>query len=117
MAALFGMEPVDIHKASVLELGCGDGGNLIPMATQLPEATFVGVEQAARQIESGKQIVEELKLKNITLHKNDILEIDPAFGTFDYIIAQGVYSWVPYDVREKTLTICKQTLRLAICMR
>ncbi len=111
MATLFGMEPADIHKASILELGCGDGSNLIPMATQLPEATLVGVEQAARQIKSGKQIVEELKLRNITLHKKDILEIDHAFGTFDYIIAQGVYSWVPYDVREKTLSICKQNLR------
>lgn len=53
-AALFGIEPVDIHQARILELGGADGSNLIPMATQLPEATFVGVERAARQIESGQ---------------------------------------------------------------
>ncbi len=109
-AALFGMEPVDIHQARILELGGGDGSNLIPMATQLPEATFVGVERAARQIESGQQLVKELKLKNITLHRKDILEVDPKLGNFDYIIAHGVYSWVPNDVREKILSVCKKNL-------
>ena len=109
-AALFGMEPVDIHQARILELGGADSSNLIPMATQLPEATFVGVERAARQIESGQQLVKELKLKNITLHRKDILEVDPKLGTFDYIIAHGVYSWVPNDVREKILSVCKKNL-------
>lgn len=110
LAALFGMEPVDIHHARVLELGSADGSNLIPMASQLPNATFVGVERAARQIEVGQQAVKELHLENITLHQKNILEIDSKFGTFDYIIVHGVYSWVSEDVQEQILSICKQNL-------
>ena len=104
------MDPVDIHHARILELGCADGSNLIPMASQFPDATFVGVERAARQIEVGQQIAKDLKLTNITLHHKNILEIDPQFGTFDYIIAHGVYSWVSDDVQEKLLSICKDHL-------
>src|SRR5262249_43524222 len=40
----------------------------------------------------------------------DIMDVDAAFGQFDYIIAHGVYSWVPPDVRAKMLTIFKQNL-------
>ena len=32
MARLFGMNPAPVEACRVLELGCGDGGNLIPMA-------------------------------------------------------------------------------------
>jgi len=31
-------------------------------------------------------------------------------GKFDYIICNGVYSWVPRDVREKILQICCDNL-------
>jgi methyltransferase-like protein/2-polyprenyl-3-methyl-5-hydroxy-6-metoxy-1,4-benzoquinol methylase len=110
LAALFGMEPVDINQAQILELGCAAGSNLIPMATQLPGATFVGVEGAARQVAVGQQLVEDLQLGNVTLHHKDILDIDPAFGVFDYIVVHGVYSWVQDAVQEKILSICKQNL-------
>lgn len=110
LAALFGMEPVDIHQAQILELGCAAGSNLIPMATQLPGATFVGVEGAARQVAAGQQLIADLQLENITLHHKDILDIAPTFGVFDYIIVHGVYSWVQDAVQEKILSICKQNL-------
>ncbi|MBT3223469.1 MAG: hypothetical protein HN348_30730, partial [Proteobacteria bacterium] len=38
MADLFGMETPDIETARVLEIGCGDGGNLMGMANCLPRA-------------------------------------------------------------------------------
>ena len=37
IGALFGMQPADVQHCRVLELGCADGGNLIPMAVALPE--------------------------------------------------------------------------------
>ena len=46
MGTLFGMQPPDISQARVLELGCGDGGHLIPMALQLPEARLLGIDVA-----------------------------------------------------------------------
>jgi methyltransferase-like protein len=34
-------------------------------------------------------------------------------GEFDYIIAHGVYSWVPAEVREKILQICSARLKFS----
>jgi tRNA G46 methylase TrmB len=42
-------------KARVLELGCGMGGNLIPMALGMPEATFVGYDLSGVQIERARE--------------------------------------------------------------
>jgi SAM-dependent methyltransferase len=94
----------------VLELGCGTGWNLIPMAVSLPDSRFTGIDLSARQIESGAQAVAELGLTNLSLKTMDILDIDLAFGEFDYIIAHGIFSWVPPAVRDHILTLCRQNL-------
>src|SRR5262249_61748376 len=39
-----------------------------------------------------------------------ILDVGPDFGTFDYILCHGVYSWVPPAVQDKILAICRQHL-------
>jgi methyltransferase-like protein len=51
-----------------------------------------------------------LGLENIKLLHCDIMNVDASFGRFDYIIAHGVYSWVPPAVREKMMMIFKQNL-------
>lgn len=110
LATLFGMDPAPIERCRVLELGCASGGNLIPIALTLPESHFVGLDYAARQIESGQALVKQLGLQNVELHHLSILDIEPEFGKFDYIIAHGVYSWVPPEVQEKILAICRHNL-------
>ena len=62
MATLLGHDPPALERCRVLELGCADGRNLLPMAAALPEAEFVGVDLSARQIENGQAIVAELGL-------------------------------------------------------
>jgi tRNA G46 methylase TrmB len=44
LGTLFGMAPPDPGNCRVLELGCADGSNLIPMACALPQSTFLGVD-------------------------------------------------------------------------
>lgn len=110
LAKLFGMDPPDIRACRVLELGCADGSNLIPMACALPESKFVGVDLSARQVQAGLEAVNRLSIQNIELLHQDLREVDETFGMFDYIIAHGVYSWVSSDVRNKILSICKERL-------
>jgi len=110
MAMLFGMQPAPVERCRVLELGCASGGNLIPMAYGLPESEFLGIDYSTRQIAQGREMVDALGLNNVTLQLADILDIGPDLGQFDYIIAHGVYSWVPLDVQEQLLRICKQNL-------
>ncbi|GIV95874.1 MAG: hypothetical protein KatS3mg057_0531 [Herpetosiphonaceae bacterium] len=110
IAALAGINAPPVASCRVLELGCASGNNLIPMAAGLPHSTFVGIDFSQRQIAEGQAIIEELGLGNITLKHLDIREIDETFGQFDYIIAHGVYSWVPPDVRDHLLAVCKRNL-------
>ena len=44
MGTLFGMTPKPISQCRVLELGCAGGGNIIPMAVELPDAQFMGID-------------------------------------------------------------------------
>lgn len=110
LATLLGVETAPVERCRVLELGCASGGNLIPMAYSLPDSRFVGVDNAGRQIAEGRQVIDTLNLDNVQLHHGDIRDIVRDFGEFDYIIAHGVYSWVPADVREALFRICKQNL-------
>lgn len=107
---LLGLKPTPIEQCRVLELGCASGGNLIPMAYTLPGSTFVGVDLSERQIADGQAVIETLELKNIELKQRNVMDFSAADGQFDYIIAHGLYSWVPPIVREKVLQICKQNM-------
>jgi methyltransferase-like protein len=110
IATLFGMRPAPPHRCRVLELGCASGGNLIPMAWAMPESTFVGVDLSARQIDDGRAVVAELGLPNCDLRAMSITEIGPDAGQFDYVLAHGVYSWVPPHVQEAILDVCRDHL-------
>jgi len=111
VATHFGMRPAPVERCRVLELGCSSGANLLSMAVTLPESEFVGVDSAGTPIARGKAMVEALGLKNLALRHLDLLEMAPDYGRFDYIIAHGIYSWVPAAVRDQLLAICKASLQ------
>lgn len=104
------MNPPAVERCRVLELACGDGSNLIPMAFGLPGSEFTGVDLAAKPVECAQERIHSLGLKNIRIDAMDLMKIGPEFGQFDYIIAHGVYAWVPENVQEKILAICSANL-------
>ena len=110
LATLFDMSPPDVATCRVLEVGCARGDNLIPMAVSLPLAQFVGIDLSRRQIEVGRATIAALGLKNIELLAKSIMDVTADFGSFDYIIAHGVYSWIPGQVQERLLGLCAERL-------
>ena len=48
-------------------VGCGDAGNLVPMALALPGGRFHGIDAAEGAIGRGRALVEALGLQNVTL--------------------------------------------------
>ena len=109
-ARIYGLDPVPVEDARVLELGSSCGGNIIPQALYNPTATFTGIDLSPTQVKHGNELIESMGLKNITLLEKDIMDIDDSFGTFDYIIVHGIWSWVPDVVKDKILSICNQNL-------
>ena len=106
LAALFGMEPAQVNHCRVLELGCGSGGNIIPMAFGLPHSEFLGIDLAEYPITQGQSMINTLCLKNIMLRQMNIMDISADLGQFDYIIAHGLFSWVPTEAQDKIFDIC-----------
>lgn len=109
-ASLRGMSPPPVETSRILELGCANGGNLIPLAYALPKSHCVGIDLSPRQIVDGQAVVDVLGLSNVSLQAMSILEIGPDFGEFDYIICHGVFSWVPRVVQDKIFEICRRNL-------
>jgi methyltransferase-like protein/SAM-dependent methyltransferase len=111
VAFLRGMRPAPVDHCRVLELGCGAANNLVAMACQLPQSEFVGLDLAQLPIASGQRSVAELGLRNVVLHTMDLCQASSShLGEFDFIVAHGVYSWVPEPVRERILEICREML-------
>ncbi|MDQ6618173.1 MAG: class I SAM-dependent methyltransferase [Pseudomonadota bacterium] len=110
IAWLFGMRPAPVEHCRMLEIGCASGGNILPIAATLPSAQFVGVDFSEVQIGQGTAELSALGLSNARLLTMDITEFDEGLGEFDYIIAHGVYSWVPAQVRDKLLAVCGRHL-------
>jgi 2-polyprenyl-3-methyl-5-hydroxy-6-metoxy-1,4-benzoquinol methylase len=109
-AQLLGFDPPPLAKARVLEIGCASGGHIVPLAAAFPEARFLGVDVSPRQIEEGVGRIARLGLRNIVLSARSLTEIGAADGEFDYIIAHGLYSWIPEDLRAALLEVCGQRL-------
>jgi len=110
IAKMFGMRPREVRHSRVLEIGCGEGGNIIPLALQFPDAEIVGFDLSLDAIQRAQETIATLGLQNIVVHHADILDVDHRWGDFDYIMAHGVYSWVPEPVRHALLDICAERL-------
>jgi len=110
LAILFGMDPAPLPRCRVLEVGCGNGENLIPMACEYPAGEFLGIDAAETAVRAGNQEIATLGLTNIRLLHRDIMDTGPGLGTFDYVIAHGFYSWVPEPVRDKLFAIVQASL-------
>lgn len=107
---IYGLTPPDVRSCRVLEIGCGRGGNLIPMAEQLPGSQFVGVDLSRVQIDEAKAWALDLGFSNVDLRHMDVLDIAASLGKFDYIVCHGVFSWVPPQAQQAILRICRENL-------
>ena len=100
VAQLHGVAPPRRETISVLEIGCGDGANLVPMAASYPRGRFVGVDLSERLMASARTLADGARIPNVTLLHADVGALPAEAGAFDVIVAHGFYSWVPPDVRD-----------------
>lgn len=109
-ARLFGLKPAPLQHCRVLELGCACGGNVVPIANGLPESRCVGIDISDVQIQKAQRLAEQLGVTNVELRAANIFDLNSEIGEFDYVICDGVFSWVPEAVQERILQICAQCL-------
>src|SRR5215210_5538559 len=104
VAALHGLPSPDPETARVLEIGCGAGGNLIAMGVATPGVSALGIDLAAAPIAEGRAAIEAVGIGNVELRQGDVSALrDGGLGEFDFVIAHGMYAWVPERVRDDLL--------------
>lgn len=102
VARLSGWQAPDLHGARVLELGCGRGGNLLPMAESLPAARLLGIDRAASQVDEAARVARAVGLRNVRFEQGAVEAFAPPCA-FDFVVCHGLCSWVPPGTRRALL--------------
>ncbi|MEP6827751.1 MAG: class I SAM-dependent methyltransferase [Aestuariivirga sp.] len=110
IAQIFGLAAKPLAQARVLEIGCAEGGNILPLALRFPKAEFVGIDISPVQIERGQQQAKALGVNNLDLHCRSVTDLNPALVQFDFIICHGIYSWVERPVQDAIFGALKSHL-------
>ncbi len=110
-ARLAGLDPVPMNAARVLEIGGGTCLGLIAFAATYPGSQCAGFDLAPSAIARGRQLAGD-QCPNLSLDVIDILEARSHYAaqSFDYVIAHGVYAWVPEPVRQALLDLIAHVL-------
>ncbi|WP_232496145.1 class I SAM-dependent methyltransferase [Novosphingobium kaempferiae] len=111
IARLHGLDAADPRNARVLEIAGGDGLNVLAMAAALPDARFVNIDLAPSAVARGQALAQASGLSNTRIEVADVVAAADTFaGQFDYVIAHGLYAWVPPAVQRATLRLIDRVL-------
>lgn len=102
---------------SLLEVGCGNGPNLLLLAKTFPEAVFRGVDINPNFVKSGTKWIQESGVSNASLlvGKADDLAGFPD-KSFDIILTDAVLIYVGPDKIRKVLTEAVRIARRAVIL-
>lgn len=106
----YGWRGADPETASVLEIGCGAGHNLIAIAAAAPRSRCVGFDLSHGEIERGRAMASKAGIGNVTLSQGDILTWPRTGEMFDYIVCHGVLTWLPLSVRAPLMELIGASL-------
>lgn len=111
IARLHGLRAASPADCDLLEVGCGDGLQLIVLALAYPRSRFTGIDLSQAAIARGEAMRRRLGLDNLRLLAADFTAWAADPGGYDYITAHGFWSWVPESVRQHLLATCAAHLR------
>jgi hypothetical protein len=80
------------------------------MAATLPDAQFVCFDYAARPVARAQKMAADLGVRNIRIEQLDLRDVPADYGSFDYIIVHGLYSWLPLETRRHLMPLIARHL-------
>lgn len=111
---LGGRKPPTSQKIRYLELGCGQGFNLILHAAANPSIEFLGIDFNPSHIAHAQDLVELSGLTNVRFVEGDFVELErnwpDEYGHFHYVTLHGIWSWVSKDVRNALVNILRKVV-------
>lgn len=98
-----------------LDLGCGQGLNLILAASMHPESAFVGVDFMPEHIAHARALAEASGLSNVQFIEADFVELANDLvqlgDGFDYAVAHGITTWISTEARLALYSIVGRVLK------
>lgn len=91
--------------AQILDVGTGGGFPGIPLAILFPETQFTLVDAIGKKIRVVQEVIDGLKLKNITAHHTRVEDLP---GTYDFIVSRAVAAmptfvyWTKGKIKKET---------------
>ena len=112
VARLHGLDPPDIATARILEIGGGDALNLLAVAAAYPQVTGLSFDLAGTAVERGRRWAALAGIGSVAIEQMDLLDAAAGAiaGEYDYIVAHGVYAWVPEPVRAAVFALIGRVL-------
>ena len=96
-----------------LELGCGQGFNLVCMAALNPDSEFVGVDFYPEHIAHARSLASKAKIGNVSFIEADFVDLSlnpDKLGLFHFVVAHGITTWISADTREKLFQLTSKVL-------
>jgi ubiquinone/menaquinone biosynthesis C-methylase UbiE len=96
----------DFRPARILDLGCGLGHNVLPIAEAFPEAEVIGVDAGAPMLRYGLARAKSLGIENVRFIQGDVSKLDRFDDeSFDWIqstmfLHETSYKLMPAIFRE-----------------
>ncbi|MCC6624691.1 MAG: methyltransferase regulatory domain-containing protein [Deltaproteobacteria bacterium] len=112
--ALHGLATADVRGARVLEIGCREGNNLLPLAATWPGASFVGLEADPALAVAAAERARAAGLGNVSILGGGVAAFAspgaPELGAFDYVVAHGVLARLPEAERGALWGLIRRAL-------
>jgi SAM-dependent methyltransferase len=97
---------------SYCELDCGSAVTETLLAASNPLGNFTAIDARRDLLDRGQALADEAKTRNIVFCQSSIERaLDQNLPPFDYIVIEGVYSWVPLRERAFVLAFVRKFLR------
>jgi SAM-dependent methyltransferase len=109
-AKLAGLKTPDPSCSTMLEIGCATGHNLLPLAARWPNSRFIGIDVSSAAIRTARETASAANIPNVEFIEADLATFDPGDTRYDFIIAHGIYSWVPEEVRKALMVFIPRHL-------
>lgn len=98
-----------LRNARVIDVGCGTGHRVMPMAQHFGAKEYVGFDHSTRSLEVARALKQELRFEGASLVEGDIFKLPYPDASFDVVISQGVlhHTSDPYRAFQELVRICR----------
>ena len=112
VAALNGLAPPPAEDFAYCELGCAYGDTTVVLAAANPRARFIGIDLNPEHIALAESTARAGGVDNVRFLERDFADLaSDELGTFDFITAHGVMSWVGPDKRRALVELAATRLK------